>query len=74
MAGLSAVSGGEARREEDQIVPVYDLAFVGGPQFAGEIPGGAAEQLGDLLRVEVDESAGDRGAVRIAQFDRVMQR
>ncbi len=46
---------------------VRPLALVGRPQFAGQVPGGAAEQLGDLLGVEVDESAGDRGAVRVAR-------
>lgn len=46
--------------ENNEIVPVYDLALVGGAELAGQVPGGAAEELRDLLGVEVDEPSGDR--------------
>lgn len=67
MAGLSAVSG----VQHDQIVPVYDFSLVCRAELFGEFAGGPAEELGDLLGVEVDQSAGHGTAVAVPQFDRV---
>src|SRR5690606_1075817 len=71
--GTSTTEGGcfgRLRMQKRQIVPVYDFPFVRGPEVAGELVGGAADQPGDLLGVEVDEPAGHRAASGVPQVDR----
>ena len=57
--------------EQDQVVAVHDLALVRRPELALELVRGAAEQVRDLLGVEVHQATGHRPAVGIGQVDRV---
>ncbi len=50
--------------EQHEVVAVHDLALVRRAQRVLELPAGAAQQLGELVGVEVDQSPGDRDAGR----------
>src|SRR3954464_12831817 len=58
---------GRLTAQEDEIVPVYELA----PVLGVELAGGPAEQLRQFRRVVPDQAAGHRHAVRAEQLDRV---
>src|SRR5258708_3665601 len=57
--------------QQYEVVPVYDLTLVRGAQLARQFPGRTADELGDLLGVEVHQASRDRPARTVAQLDRV---
>ena len=58
-------------QSSDEVVAVHDLALVRRTELAGQLPGGPAEQAGQLGRVVVDQPAGDHPTGLVDQVDRV---